>query len=243
MGFYPDTDGNGFQFYTSFFGATNCFNSAGKYDFASCTGAQAEMNWIASFDKYPYAQVMALQTALGYVAGGQTDIFTNGKSGFELSGPWVGAQNVPVVQPGPRRPLRRRGLPGDRPQAEHARPGQLQHHPQGLRAPGSGLRVHLLARRLPQRELRRIHRPEGRLGARRPLGDQGPGVPGVAEANSWLSGFLPQMTSPYTQAPLLTPTQAQLFTAENTATANVLQKIMTPAQALKYIDQQANASS
>jgi hypothetical protein len=61
--------------------------------------------------------------------------------------------------------------------------------------------------------------------------------------NSWLSGFLPQMSSPYTQAPLLTPTQAQLFTAENTATANVLQKIMTPEQALKYIDQQANASS
>jgi hypothetical protein len=51
------------------------------------------------------------------------------------------------------------------------------------------------------------------------------------------------MTSPYTQAPLLTATQAQLFTAENTATANVLQKIMTPEQALKYIDQQANASS
>ena len=59
MGFYPDTDGNGFQFYTTFFGATNCFNKAGKYDFESCPGAKAEMNWIASFDKYPYAQVMA----------------------------------------------------------------------------------------------------------------------------------------------------------------------------------------
>lgn len=51
------------------------------------------------------------------------------------------------------------------------------------------------------------------------------------------------MTSPYTQAPALTPTQSQLFTAENTATNDVLQKIMTPQQALKYIDQQANASS
>ena len=57
------------------------------------------MKWIASFDKYPYAQVMALQTDLGFVAGGQTDIFTNGKSGFELSGPWVGAQNVPTSNP------------------------------------------------------------------------------------------------------------------------------------------------
>ncbi len=49
------------------------------------------------------------------------------------------------------------------------------------------------------------------------------------------------MTSPYTQAPDLTPTQAQLFNAMNTATANVLQKIQTPAQALKYIDQQGNS--
>ncbi len=49
------------------------------------------------------------------------------------------------------------------------------------------------------------------------------------------------MSSPYTAAPTLTPTQSQLFAAENTATANVLQKIMTPAQALNYIDQQANA--
>jgi hypothetical protein len=51
------------------------------------------------------------------------------------------------------------------------------------------------------------------------------------------------MTSKYSAAPVLTATQAQLFTAENTATANVLQKIMTPMQALKYIDTQANASS
>ena len=37
--------------------------------------------------------------------------------------------------------------------------------------------------------------------------------------------FLPQMTKPVHPAPDLTPTQAQLFTAMNTATANVLQKI------------------
>ncbi|HYA45780.1 MAG TPA: hypothetical protein VED59_09235, partial [Acidimicrobiales bacterium] len=61
------------------------------------------------------------------------------------------------------------------------------------------------------------------------------------KANPWLSGFFPEMTSPYTEAPALTPTQAQLFTAMDTATADVLQKIMTPTQALKYIDQQGNA--
>jgi len=49
------------------------------------------------------------------------------------------------------------------------------------------------------------------------------------------------MSSPYSEAPRLTPTQAQLFTAMDTATANVLQKLWTPEQALKYIDQQGNA--
>ena len=39
MGFFPDTDGNSFLFYTRFFGATNCFTSAGKYDYENCKGA------------------------------------------------------------------------------------------------------------------------------------------------------------------------------------------------------------
>jgi hypothetical protein len=49
------------------------------------------------------------------------------------------------------------------------------------------------------------------------------------------------MTSKATVAPVLTAKQSQLFAAENTATSNVLEKLMTPAQALKYIDKQANS--
>jgi hypothetical protein len=88
------------------------------------------------------------------------------------------------------------------------------------------------------------------MGSIDPKGGWVPGGPSVTKqpayqawlkANPWLDPFLPQMTSPYTQAPDLTPTQAQLFNAMNTATANVLQKIQTPAQALKYIDQQGNS--
>lgn len=80
------------------------------------------------------------------------------------------------------------------------------------------------------------------------MGTRGPSVTKVPayqawlKANQWLAPFLPEMTSPYSQAPALTPTQSQLFNAMNTATADVLQKLMTPAQALKYIDQQGNAS-
>jgi multiple sugar transport system substrate-binding protein len=243
MGFYPDTDGNGFQFYTTFFGATNCFNAAGKYDFESCPGAKAEMNWIASFDKYPYAQVMAEQTALGYVAGGQTDIFTNGKSGFELSGPWVGAQNVPVSNPDLEGHFGVESFPGTVAGPSTLGQGNFNIIPKGSAHPAQAFEfISWLAG----------YHNESFVGSIDPKGGWVPAGPTVTKApayqtwlkqNSWLSGFLPQMTSPYTQAPLLTPTQAQLFTAENTATANVLQKIMTPEQALKYIDQQANASS
>jgi multiple sugar transport system substrate-binding protein len=243
MGFYPDTDGNGFQFYTTFFGATNCFNKAGKYDFESCPGAKAEMNWIASFDKYPYAQVMAEQTALGYVAGGQTDIFTNGKSGFELSGPWVGAQNIPVSNPDLEGRFGVEAFPGIVPKPSTLGQGNFNIIPKGSAHPAQAFEfISWLAG----------YHNESFVGSIDPTGGWVPAGPTVTKApkyqawlkaNSWLSGFLPQMTSPYTQAPLLTATQAQLFTAENTATANVLQKIMTPSQALKYIDQQANASS
>ena len=81
------------------------------------------------------------------------------------------------------------------------------------------------------------------MGTGRALGHQAPAYQSWLKANTWLDAFLPQMTSPYSAAPDLTPTQSQLFNAMDTATANVLQKIMTPEQALKYIDQQGNSSS
>lgn len=243
IGFYPDTDENGFQFYTTFFGATNCITKAGKYDFASCPGAIKEMNWIASYDKYPYAQVQALQTALGQVAGGQTDIWTNGKSGFELSGPWVGAQNVPQSNPDLEDHFGVEAFPGIVGGPSTLGQGNFNIIPKSAPHPAQAFEfVAWLAG----------YHNESFVGSIDPKGGWVPAGPSVTKApayqawlkgNSWLSGFLPQMSSPYTAAPVLTPTQSQLFAAENTATANVLQKIMTPAQALTYIDQQANASS
>lgn len=243
MGFYPYTNENGFQFYTSFFGATNCFNKAGKYDFEHCPGAIKEMNWIASYDKYPYSQVMALQTALGQVAGGQTDIWTNGKSGFELTGPWEGAQNIPTSNPDLEGNFGVEPFPGIVGGPSTIGQGNFNIIPKGSAHPAQAFEfVAWLAG----------YHNEKFVGSIDPSGGWVPAGPSVTKApayqrwlkqNPWLSSFLPQMTSKYTQAPLLTPTQSQLFAAENTATANVLQKIMTPMQALKYIDQQANAKS
>jgi len=243
LGFYPYANDNGFQFYTAFFDATNCFNAAGKYDFENCAGAKTLMNWIATYAKYPYSQVLSLSTALGQVAGGQTDIWVNGKAGFVLSGPWEGAQNVPTSNPSLEGNFGVEAFPGTVPIPSTLGQGNFNIIPKGSAHPQQAFEfLTWLAG----------YQNEAFMGKIDPLGGWVPGGPTVTKqpayqdwlkSNPWLADFLPEMTSPYTQAPALTPTQAELFTAENTATADVLQKIMTPAQALKYIDQQANAPS
>jgi multiple sugar transport system substrate-binding protein len=244
VGNYPDLNGNGFLFYGTFFGALNCFNSAGKYDYAHCKGAQNLMNWIASYDQYPYAQVMALQTASGQVAGGQTDLFTAGKAGFTLSGPWEGAQNIP--QSGGKGLQGNFGVipfPGTVGAPSTIGQGNFNIVPKGSAHPLQAFEfISWLAG----------YDNAAFMGKIDPLGGWVPGGPSVTKqpayqawlkANPWLKPFLPEMTSPYSQAPVLTATQAELFNAMNTATSNVLQKLMTPAQALTYIDQQGNATS
>ncbi|EQD27298.1 sugar ABC transporter solute-binding protein, partial [mine drainage metagenome] len=96
IGFYPN---GGFENFSSFFNAVNCFNAAGKYDFANCKGAQVEAKFFASYANEPYALFNSLSTAYGAVAGGDDDPFVAGKQGFTMDGPWEGAQNIPVTNP------------------------------------------------------------------------------------------------------------------------------------------------
>jgi multiple sugar transport system substrate-binding protein len=240
IGFYPYTNENGFQFYTTFFGATNCFNKAGKYDFENCKGAKAEMNWIASYAKYSYSQVMALQTALGQVAGGQTDIWTPGKSGFVLSGPWEGAMEIPASNPGMAGHFGVEPFPGIVGGPSTIGQGNFNIIPRGTKHPKEAFEfVAWLAGFHNETYTANLDRQGGWIPAGPSITKTKP-YQAWLKADPWMKGFLPPMTSKYTQAPALTPTQAQLFDAENTATANVLQKIMTPTQALQYIDKQAN---
>ncbi|MGH2863153.1 MAG: extracellular solute-binding protein [Solirubrobacteraceae bacterium] len=240
IGFYPYTNENGFQFYTTYFGATNCINSAGKYDFENCAGAKKEMNWIASYAKYSYTDVMALQTALGQVAGGQTDIWTAGKAGFVLSGPWEGT-NVPSENSSLEGKFGVESFPAAVGGSSTIGQGNFNIIPKGSKHPQDAFEfISWLAG----------FKNENYMGKIDPTGGWVPAGPAVTRVpaykkwisgNPWLKSFLPQMTSKSTVAPELTARQSQLFAAENTATSNVLEKLMTPAQALKYIDKQANS--
>ena len=180
IGFYPDYNA-GFEYFGSFFGAVNCFDSTGKYNFENCPGATAEANFFNQYDQYPYSSVAAMETAYGAVAGGDDDAFVAGKEGFNMDGPWEGAQNIPVTNPAMVEQLRRRGVPEHGGRAEHVRPGQLQHHPEGLGAPAAGVRVHRLAGRLQQRDVQLADRPQGRLDARLAVGRVAARLPDMAE--------------------------------------------------------------
>jgi multiple sugar transport system substrate-binding protein len=243
LGFYPDLNENGFQFYTTFFGATNCFNPAGKYSFATCNGARTEMNWIASYAKYPYAQVMALQAAEGQVAGGQTDIFSAGKAGFVLSGPWEGAQNIPGANKALVGHFGVIPFPGTVGGPSTIGQGNFNIIPKGSAHPAQAFEFVAWLAGYHNEAFTASIDPKGGWVPAGPSVTKAPAYRAWLESNPWLKAFLPQMKSKYSAAPALTPTQSQLFTAEDTATANVLQKLMTPAKALQYIDQQANASS
>jgi ABC-type glycerol-3-phosphate transport system substrate-binding protein len=59
----------------------------------------------------------------------------------------------------------------------------------------------------------------------------------------WMSTYLAQMSSKYSQAPRLTTNEDQAETAMATASNNVEDGTMTPAQGLAYIDTQGNATS
>jgi multiple sugar transport system substrate-binding protein len=239
LGFYPDTNENGFQFYTTFFGATNCIKN-GKYDFASCPAAQKEMNWIASYDKYSYTQVESLQTALGQVAGGQTDIWTAGKSGFVLSGPWEGAQDVPTGNPSLKGNFGVVPFPGTVGTSSTIGQGNFNIIPKGSKHPKQAFEfIAWLAGYHNEKYIASID-PSGGWIPAGPSVTRAPAYKAWEAKDPWMKTFVAQMTSKATQAPLNTPKQSQLFTAENTATADVLQKQMTAQQALAYIDKQAN---
>jgi len=239
LGFYPDTNENGFQFYTTYFGATNCMKG-GKYDYAQCPAAQQEMNWIATYDKYPYTQVIALQTALGQVAGGQTDTWSGGKAGFVLSGPWEGAQNVPAVNPSLKGHFGVEPFPGVVGGPSTIGQGNFNIIPKGSKHPQQAFEFIAWLAGYQNADFTAGIDTQGGWVPAGPAVTKVPAYQQWIASNPWLAGFLPQMTSKYTQAPVLTPTQSQLFTAEDVATSDVLQRQMTPQQALQYIDSQAN---
>jgi multiple sugar transport system substrate-binding protein len=242
IGFYP-TYNQGMEYFDSFFGAVNCFDSSGKYALASCAGAQAEANFLASYDNYPYSLVAANETAYGGVAGGDDDAFVAGKEGFTMDGPWEGAQNIPVTNPSMVGNFGVIPFPNTVGGPSTFGQGNYNIIPKGAAHPQQAFEfIAWLAGYNNESFMTSLY-PKGGWMPTSPAGAAAPAFQAWLKANPWLNVYIEQMSSPLSQTPKLTATESEFFTAEATASENIAEKSETPQQALAYIDQQANSGA
>jgi multiple sugar transport system substrate-binding protein len=241
MGFYPYQEG--FISYASAFGAVNCLDPAGQYDLTGCQGARTEANWLASYDRYPYAAVTAMEDAYGDVSGGDDDPFVAGKEGFILDGPWEGTQNIPAINPAMENNFGVVAFPGTEPQPSTFGGGNYNIIPKGAAHPRQAFEfISWLAGYQNQSVISKID-PEGGWMPASPQITAQPAFRSWVKAHPYLQIFVNQMSSPYSVTPTLTTTESEWATAQANATAYIAQRIKTPQQALAYMDAEGNSSA
>jgi multiple sugar transport system substrate-binding protein len=242
IGFYPSYS-QGMEYFDSFFGAVNCFGSSGKYDLATCPGAEAEAKFLASYDSYPYSDVAAMETAFGGVAGGDDDAFVAGKEGFTMDGPWEGAQNIPVTNAAMAKNFGVVAFPGTVGGPSTFGQGNYNIIPKGSAHPKQAFEfIAWLAGYNNETFMTSLY-PKGGWMPTSPTAVSTPAFQSWMKANPWLDVFVQQMSSPLSETPKLTPTESEYFTAEATASEEIAEKSVTWQNALTYIDQQANSAA
>jgi multiple sugar transport system substrate-binding protein len=242
IGFYPMYS-QGMEYFDSFFGAVNCLDSSGKYALASCAGAQSEAQFLASYDGYPYADVAAMETAYGAVEGGDDDAFVAGKEGFDMDGPWEGAQNIPVTNSAMVGNFGVVAFPGTVGGPSTFGQGNYNIIPKGAAHPAQAFTfISWLAGYNNEAFMTSLY-PKGGWMPTSPAGAATPAFQAWVKANPWLDVFVQQMSSPYSATPELTATESEFETAEATASEAIGEKTDTWQQALAYIDQQANSGA
>jgi len=242
IGFYPNYNG-GFQYYGSFFGAVNCFDSAGKYSFENCPGAKAEANFFAQYNQYPYSSVAAMETAYGAVAGGDDDAFVAGKEGFNMDGPWEGAQNIPVTNPAMVNNFGVVPFPNTVGGPSTFGQGNYNIVPKGSAHPQQAFEFIAWLAGYQNETFNSQIDPKGGWMPASPSVVSQPAYQTWLKANPWLNVFVQQMSSPLSVTPKLTKSESQFQAAEATATEDIAEHSKTPQQALAYIDQQANSGA
>jgi multiple sugar transport system substrate-binding protein len=239
IGFYPDYN-QGFQYFGSFFGAVNCFDSSGSYNFENCKGAKTEANFFSQYAHYPYSAVAAMETAYGAVAGGDDDAFVAGKEGFNMDGPWEGVQNIPVTNPAMTGNFGVVPFPNTVGGPSTFGQGNYNIVPKGSAHPQQAFEFMAWLAGYQNEAFNAQMDPKGGWMPASPSIIQQPAYQAWLKANSWLNVFVQQMSSPLSVTPKLTKSESQFQTAEATATEDIAEHTKTPQQALAYVDQQAN---
>jgi multiple sugar transport system substrate-binding protein len=242
IGFYPNYN-LGFQYFGSFFGAVNCFDSAGKYNFENCPGAKTEANFFAQYNQYPYSSVAAMETAYGAVAGGDDDAFVAGKEGFNMDGPWEGAQNIPVTNPAMVNNFGVVPFPNTVGGPSTFGQGNYNIIAKGSAHPQQAFEFIAWLAGYQNETFNSQIDPKGGWMPASPSVVSQPAYQTWLKANPWLNVFVQQMSSPLSVTPKLTKSESQFQAAEATATEAIAERSKTPQQALTYIDQQANSGA
>jgi multiple sugar transport system substrate-binding protein len=242
IGFYPSYN-QGMEYFDSFFGAVNCFGSSGQYDLATCPGAQAEAKFLATYNGYPYADIAAMETAYGAVAGGDDDAFVAGKEGFTMDGPWEGAQNIPVTNTSMVGNFGVVAFPNTVGGPSTFGQGNYNIIPKGSAHPQQAFEFIAWLAGFNNETFMTSLYPKGGWMPTSPAGAATPAFQAWVSANPWLNTFIQQMSSPYSVTPKLTATESEFETAEATASEAIGEKTDTWQQALTYIDQQANSGA
>ena len=241
IGFYPLS--TGFEYFGSFFGAVNCFDSSGKYDFENCPGAKNEANFFAQYDQYPYSGITAMEDAYGAVAGGDDDAFVAGKEGFVMDGPWEGAQNIPVTNQSMVGNFGVVPFPNTVGGPSTFGQGNYNIIPKGSAHPQQAFEFIAWLAGYQNEMFNSQIDPKGGWMPASPSVVQQPAYQAWLKANPWLNVFVQQMSSPYSVTPKLTQTESEFETAEATATEDIAEHSKSPQQALTYIDQEANSGA
>jgi len=242
VGFYPLTAG--FELFNSYFGVANGGYAHGKYELASNPRARAEMSWLASYSKYSYSSVSGLNSAIGQVGGGSVDLFSDGKEGFDLTGPWEAASTIPDSNPAMEHnfgvvPFPR--VPGGPTTPTSEINGNYNFIPKGAKnAKGAFQLITWLAGYDNPAEASYL--PKVGWMPPSPELAKAPTFVAWEKKDSYVKSFLETMLSRSSEQMPLNPRAAEYTTAVTTAVQNVATHKMSSQKALAYIDSKANGS-
>lgn len=211
----------------------------GRYDLATNPGCVAEMNYIAQYSKYPSSDVNGLETAVGNASGGSVDAFVEGKAGFWVTGMWeipeIVSQNPSLqygVEPVPAPPGGQTGVTWIN--------GNYNVIPKGAPHPQQAWQfmtwmsgyhnASWAAQALPQ---------GGWIPPSQSIATQS-AYAKYESQNPYFKGFVNIDYRAGDGITPVTPGEAEYESFMTTAQTEVLDKKMTPHQALVYVDSAAN---
>ena len=217
---------------------------AGKYNFENCPGATDRGELLRPVRPATrYSSVAAMETAYGAVAGGDDDAFVAGKEGFNMDGPWEGAQNIPVTNPAMVSNFGVVPFPNTVGGPSTFGQGNYNIIPKGSAHPQQAFEFIAWLAGYQNETFNSQIDPKGGWMPASPSVVAQPAYQTWLKANPWLNVFVQQMSSPLSVTPKLTKTESQFEAAEATATEDIAEHSKTPQQALAYIDQQANSGA